>query len=149
MLIDSCGSGAAIYDSKDVSAPALPYDSFGEAVIDAFQAQDKGVMAPGGEEGAFVVQNKFYVLTSCDYLETGWSEANKYSYFTKWLTDGIGTSGRMPADTDKNRLTTLKELYKYLKKRAGKKVFVYRGIKYQQHIQVYPSDSSFALFYRK
>ncbi len=151
VLIDSCGSGAAIYTAKGVSAPIFSPESFGEAVVDAFQALDRGVMAPGMEdgEGAFVVRNKFYVLTSCDYLETGWSEEDRYSYFTKWLTDGIGTKGRMAADANKNKRTTLSELYKYIRKRAGKKVFVYKGVEYRQHVQIYPSGSSFELFYRK
>lgn len=150
VFIDSCGSGAAIYNPKGRAVLSAPDPaSFNEAVVDAFAAQDSAVMASGTGKGAFVVSNKFYVLTSTAYLETGWSSSNNYSYFTKWLTDGIGTSGSMPADADSNALTTLKELYGYVRKQASEKVFEYDGEQYQQHVQVYPSGSSFGLFLRK
>ena len=154
VVIDSCGSGAAIYNSKGEDAPKsvaagfVPAD-FDDAVVEAFERKDSAVLAPGVDQGAFVVYNKFFVLTASAYLETGWSAAGKYSYFTKWLTDGIGTSGKMKADSDGNKRTTLAELYKYIKGVADKKVFVYEGVRYKQHVQVYPSDSGFELFYRK
>ena len=163
VLIDSCGSGAAVYGASGVSAPALsPEDfddanvidapqfspaAFDQAVVDAFRDLDKGVLAPG--KGAFVLENKFFVLTASAYRESSWSNRKEYSYFTKWLTDGIKTKGKMPADSDKNKFTTLNELYNYLKKKAGKKVFTYKGTSYRQHVQVYPSGSAFELFYRK
>ena len=163
VMIDSCGSGTAIYGAAGVAAPALSaedFDSahvfespafspeaFDQAVVDAFRDLDKGVLAPG--QGAFVRENKFYVLTSSAYRETSWSLGNKYSYFTKWLTDGVKTKGRMPADGNRNKLTTLKEMYGYLKKKADKKVFKYQGVKYKQHVQVYPAGSAFEMFYRK
>ena len=148
VLIDSCGSGAAIYNAKGTSDQAFSPQRFDSAVIDAFRDADRGVLAPGVDQGAFVVENKFYVLTSAAYLETGWSLKGKYSYFTKWLTDSIKTKGRMPADSDKNKLTTLHELYNCMKKKAAKKVFRYNGVSYRQHVQVYPANSAFELFYR-
>lgn len=160
VVIDSCGSGAAVYNadaesnSAAVSASAKSASNFSpadfnEAVVEAFGEQDRGVMAPGLDEGAFVIQNKFYVLTASAYQEASWTKGDKYSYFTKWLTDGIATKGSMPADANKNKLTTLDELYKYIKKRGSKQVFLSNGVKYKQHVQVYPSNSSFELFYRK
>lgn len=162
VLIDSCGSGAAIYGAAGVSAPALSAEdfddaqefetpafspeAFDQAVVDAFRDLDAGVLAPG--QGAFLLENKFFVLTSCAYRETGWSLKNKYSYFTKWLTDAIKQKGRMPADANRNRYTTLAELYNWLAKQANKKVFKYKGVKYRQHVQVYPAGSGFELFYR-
>ena len=160
VVIDSCGSGAAVYNSGAESNSAAaaanaksasgfsPVD-FNEAVVNAFGEQDKGVMAPGLDEGAFVIQNKFYVLTASAYQEASWTKGDKYSYFTKWLTDGIKTKGSMPADANKNKLTTLDELYRYIKKRGSKQVFLSNGVRYKQHVQVYPSNSSFELFYRK
>ena len=115
-------------------------------MADAFRSIDKGVLAAG--QGAFVLENKFYVLTSCAYHETGWSLKNRYSYFTKWLTDGVRTRGRMPADRNRDKQTTVLELYNYMKNRASKKVFRYEGIKYRQHVQVYPANSAFELFHR-
>ena len=162
VMIDSCGSGAAIYGAAGVSAPALSGDqgganvidapafspeAFDQAVVDAFRDVDKGVLAPG--QGVFVLENKFFVLTASAYRETSWSLKNKYSYFTKWLTDGIKTKGKMPADSNKNKYTTLNELYGYMKKKANGKTFRYRGASHKQHVQVYPANSGFELFYRK
>ncbi len=146
VLIDSCGSGAAIYGAKAVSH--YTPERFDRAVVEAFRDADTGVMAPGVDQGAFVRENKFYVLTSSDYRETGWSLKGKYSYFAKWLTDGVKTRGRMPADADRNRVTTLSELYGFMRARANKKVFRYQGVNYRQHVQVYPANSGFELFYR-
>ena len=153
VFIDSCGSGAAIYTPKGravMAAPAMDDGQvFNEAVVEAFASQDRGVLAASTESGAFVVRNKFYVMTSTAYLETSWSSSSNYSYFTKWLTDGIATSGDMPADANNNSVTTLNELYKYVRNQAENKVFYYEGDEFQQHVQVYPSGSSFGLFYRK
>ena len=162
VLIDSCGSGAAVYGAQGVSAPALsPEDfddareiearafspeAFDQAVVDAFRALDKGVLAPG--KGAFLLENKFFVLTSCAYRETGWAMKNKYSFFAKWLTDGVKTRGKMPADSNRNKYTTLGELFAFMKKKADKKTFKYQGVKYKQHVQVYPANSGFELFHR-
>ena len=148
VLIDSCGSGAAIYNSKAASAAVFSPAAFDQAVIEAFKAEDKGVLAPGVDQGAFVLENKFYVITASDYMEFSWA-TSKQSYFTKWLCDGIKTKGKMPADSNKNKITTLDELYTYTAKQAAKKTFKSRGIRYKQHVQVYPANSSFELFYRK
>ncbi len=163
VIIDSCGSGAAIYGAA-VSAPAISAEDFdpvapvevGErrfspeafdrVVVNAFQTLDTGVLAAGS--GAFVLENKFFVLTSAGYRESGWSVKNKYSFFTKWLTDAVKTKGRMPADADRNRITTLNELFNRIKKAAAKKVIKYEGVKYKQHVQVYPGNSGFELFFR-
>lgn len=161
VMIDSCGSGAAVYGAG-VSAPALSAEdfdaanlietrafspeAFDQAVVDAFRDVDQGVLGPG--QGAFVVENKFFVLTSCAYRESGWSASNKYSYFTKWLTDAIKTKGRMPADANRNRYTTLNELFNCMKKKAAKKTFRYQGVSYKQHLQVYPGNCGLELFFR-
>ena len=152
VFIDSCGSGAAIYAPKGVmAAPAASGDpeAFNAAVVEAFAACDRAVMAPAVGKGAFVVRNKFYVMTSTAYRETGWSSSSNYSYFTKWLTDGIGTEGPMPADANGDAVTTLSELYDYVNGRAQAKVFEYYGEQYTQHVQVYPTGCGLELFYRK
>ena len=148
VLIDSCGSGAAIYNSKSAGDAVFDPAAFDRAVVEAFKAEDKGVMAPGVDQGAFVLENKFYVLTASDYMEFSWA-TSKQSFFTKWLCDGVKTKGKMPADSNKNKITTLNELYNYIAMQASKKVFRSRGISYQQHVQVYPSNSGFEMFYRK
>ena len=162
VMIDSCGSGAAIYGAAGVSAPAISAEdfdgvnvidapafspeAFDQAVIDAFRDADKGVLGPG--QGAFVLENKFFVLTASAYREMGWSIKSKYSFFTKWLTDGIKVKGKMPADANKNTYATLGEVFDYIRRRAEKKVFKYKGVKYRQHVQVYPANSGFELFHR-
>ncbi len=105
------------------------------------------VVAAGLTEGAFVIQNKFFVLTSAGYRESCYTKDGKYSYFTKWLAEGVALKGRMPADANKNKVTTLNELYKYIKKRADNTVV--SGSNVKQHVQVYPANSGFELFYRK
>ena len=152
VLIDSCGSGAAIYPYGSKSLDDFDPAAFNESVIDAFSSQDKGVLAPmDRDRGAFVLYNKFYVMTAAAYLEYSWYLANKYSYFTKWLTDGIKTKGKMPADGNKNKFLTLDELYQFVRKKADKTSIrnIEDGLKYKEHVQVYPSYSSFELFYRK
>ena len=150
VLLDSCGSGAAIYTPKGGSAPVdYTPERYDQAVVDAFEAADRAIMAPGLEQGAFIVENKFYVMTSTAYQETGWSMDENYSYFTKWVTDGIGTSGKMPADANRNSFTTLYELFDYVSDRAGRNAVRSKGILHVQHVQVYPANCQLELFYRK
>lgn len=150
VIIDSCGSGAAIYGANSNSAPrGDAFERFDAAVVNAFKARDEGVVVSNSAKGAFVVQNKFYVLTAAGYQEACYTKKGAYSYFTKWLTDGIAKKGKMPADADKNKFTTLNELYKYIKKKGDNTSIQAKGFKYRQHVQVYPSGSGFELFYRK
>ena len=72
---------------------------------------------------------------------------SSYNYFTMWLTEGIGTSGDMPADTDGNGKTTLNELYQYISDVGDNYPFRDGGV-YYQHVQVYPANSSYVLFRR-
>ena len=152
VLIDSCGSGAAIYPYGSKSAGAFEAfdpESFDEQVVEAFSGLDKGVSAPwDSNQGAFILTNKFYVMTASAYREYSWC-TNKYSYFTKWLTDGVKTKGKMPADGDKNKFLTLNELYNYIRSKSDKQTFRSNGYVYRQHTQVYPANSGFELFYRK
>ena len=167
VIIESCGSGAGVYVSKaeqnaarnDIRNAAKAFD---HAVIEAFSKADTGVAIPGDSHeavkgavsantGELRVENKFYVLTASRYQEYSWgSEQDKYNYFTKWLTDGIGTSGSMPADTngDGNGTTTLNELFNYISKVGDNYGFRSDGRYYYQHVQVYPKDSGFGLFRR-
>ena len=113
--------------------------------MNAFQEFDQGVLAPyDSSVGAFVLTNKFYVMTASRYLETAWGPKNKYSYFAKWLSSSIKTKGKMPADKNKNSIVTLNEWYNACAKKA-KKI----PARYRQHVQVYPANSGFELFYRK
>lgn len=144
VCIDSCGSGAAIYEGNGAGG-------FDRLVVDAFRAADRRVALPDANGGAFAVDNKFYVLTATAYLEMGWT-SGKYSYFTKWLTDGVATRGAMPSDANRDDLVTLDELYGYVKNRCDSTAFEVtvdgEGKAVHQHVQVYPAGCGFGLFYR-
>lgn len=163
VLIDACGSGAAVYAGNAPGAPkADPIEAerrFNEQVVEAFRQADPGIAVDTRSDGAvrantgeLRIENKFYVLTAAAYQENSWSiesMGESYGYFTKWLSDGVGMSGRMTADTDRNRRVTLDELFKYITRRGKKQVMIdENGDKYQQHAQVYPENSDFVLFRR-
>ena len=151
VLIDSCGSGAAVYGFNKAGGVEEAFDpeSFDGAVVDAFASVDKGVSAPWStSEGAFIVTNKFYVLTASRYQEYSWC-SKKGSYFTQWISAAVKTKGKMPGDADKNKFITLNEMYNYVRAKSDKQTFRDGGRVYQQHTQVYPAYSGFQLFYRK
>ena len=168
VVLESCGAGAAVYPNggnsnndgralyEDVKRRATQFD---EAVIRAFSGADPGIVVTlqpndvQANTGEFRVDNKFYVLTASRYQELSWGmESGKsetsYNYFTMWLTQGIGTSGAMPADANSNNQTTLDELYRYISKVGDDYQFKTDGGVYYQHVQVYPADSDYVLFCR-
>lgn len=149
VIFDSCGSGASIYQEEGAENAQIAA-SFDAAVIDAFAAADPGAFDEGfaANTGELRVTNKYYVLVAARHRES--SMASDYaSYFTGWLTDGVGLVGDMPADADRNRYVTLNELFKYIKK-VGNDFPIYDddGNVHYQHVQVYPKKSGFRLFYR-
>lgn len=170
VIIQTCGSGAAIYSPYDtqnaVSNAQARAAAFDAALIKAFADADPGlIVANDGTTyenngvvpnlGDFRVENKFYVLTASRYLETSWGYES-YSHdpddsnnlFTTWLCEGIGTSGSMPADTNNDKIVTLNELFKYISK-VGDDYGIWDGSTYNyQHVQVYPKNSSYKLFKR-
>ena len=168
VVLESCGAGAAVYPNGGNSSndgKALYEDvkrrttQFDEAVIRAFSGADPGIVVTlqpndvQANTGEFRVDNKFYVLTASRYQELSWGmESGKsetsYNYFTMWLTQGIGTSGAMPADANSNNQTTLDELYRYISKVGDDYQFRTDGGVYYQHVQVYPADSDYVLFCR-
>ena len=175
VVVESCGAGAAIYlpegeedgdagDGGVFAASEDPLADFTQRLVEAFAEIDPGVAAPEdvifatpseSGTGALRVENKFYVLTAAAYQEQSWG-ATAYNYFTKWLTDGVGLSGVMPADTaryggDDDGVATLYELYRYVSKVGDKKKFTQDGVNlYSQHVQVYPAaaEDSLPMFTR-
>ena len=168
VVLESCGAGAAVYPNggnssndgkalyEDIKRRATQFD---EAVIRAFSGADPGIVVTlqpndvQANTGEFRVDNKFYVLTASRYQELSWGmESGKsetsYNYFTMWLTQGIGTSGAMPADANSNNQTTLDELYRYISKVGDDYQFRTDSGVYYQHVQVYPADSDYVLFCR-
>ena len=172
VVVESCGAGAAIYLSGEenegksgvFTASTDPLADFTQRLVEAFEAVDPGVAASDdvifvarskSGTGALRVENKFYVLTAAAYQEQSWG-APEYNYFTKWLTDGVGLSGGMSADTalyggDDDGVATLYELYGYVSRVGDKKKFTEDGVHlYSQHVQVYPdvAEGSLPMFTR-
>ena len=158
VILESCGSGAAVYangSSDDRKSLFETYkrrtEAFDAAVIEAFASADSAALQ--ANTGEFRVRRKFYVLTASRFQELswGWESGNpetSYNYFTMWLTEGIGTSGAMPADTDGNQKTTLNELYQYISDVGDNFPFEDGSGVYYQHVQVYPANSNYVLFRR-
>ena len=156
VILESDSSGSAIYapgveenSAKSVIAAAKAHNA---AVIKAFSDADPGITANGGisaNTGEFrTPENKFYVLTATNHHGTAYGDNDEeFCYFTKWLTQGIGTSGKMLADTrgDANGTTTLNELFNYISF-VGNAFDMGNGV--YQHVQVYPKNSNYGLFIR-
>ena len=173
VILESCGSGAAVYannangvrkSNKALFEEAKQRtEAFDAAVVKAFSNAESGLKTtiqggtgdsggPQSNTGEFRVSKKFYVLTASRFQELSWgwesgAPETSYNYFTMWLTEGIGTSGDMPADTDGNGKTTLNELYQYISDVGDNYPFRDGGV-YYQHVQVYPANSSYVLFRR-
>lgn len=160
VILESCGAGAAVYANSGNAVPnrrdlyedyKRRAESFDTAVVKAFSNVDADAIQ--ANIGDFRVRSKFYVLTASRYQELSWgwesgTPETSYNYFTKWLTEGIGTTGSMPADANRDRRTTLNELYRYISKVGDKIPLEVDGQIYYQHVQVYPANSNYVLFCR-
>ena len=167
VILESCGSGAAVYSTYaeqngavNAKAAAAAAAAFDAAAIEAFADADPGLIVdaqgnayemdgPLPNVGDLRVDNKFYVLTASRYLEMSWgTEQGPYNYFTKWLTDGVGTYGHMQADTDYDGAVTLKEMFNYISEVGDNHSFYDGTGYYYQHVQAYPKNSTYKLFKR-
>ena len=140
VIIESCGAGSAIYKN----GASFDADAFTQKAIDAFAAVEEQEANAG--VGA-MRKNRFYVLAAAAHHEMSWGHegGDPGNYFTDWLIEGIGKSGKMPADKDGDKIVTLKELYKYIQKYDS---YTFQGT-YHQHVKAYPASSSYKLFKRK
>lgn len=160
VILESCGSGAAVYstsDTENVSRLAR-LSAFDAAAVKAFSDADTGLVVDNegnvfeakdfdaqAKIGEFRVENKFYVLTASRFQESSYGREDgdaSFNFFTIWLCAGIGSSGRMDADTNGNGITTLNELFKWID-RCG-----HQYGNDMQHVQVYPKNCSYGLFKR-
>ena len=164
VIIETCGSGAAIYSpgisENQYNTVRNAATSFDAEVIRAFSQADPGIRvrvpgrsntkgAPTPNTGELRVENKFYVLTATRYQEDSYgTERGPYNFFTKWLTDGIGTSGRMSADANSNGETTLSELFDYISAVGDNYPVEFPEGTFYQHVQVYPKNCNYGLFRR-
>lgn len=153
VIVESCGSGAAVYANGLTAADSAVTDAqFAQALIDAFASLDGGT-AIRPNTGELRVDNKFYVLTAAAFQQLSWgTESGPYNFFTKWLTEGVGTSGNIPADVqyDGNRdgIVTLEELYGYISAVGDEYPFYDDGRTYYQTVKRYPENSNYQLFKR-
>ena len=153
VILQTCGSGAAVKSNGKNSAEQLADAAagFNAQVVDVFRSADPGVMEPGyaANTGELVKANKFYVLTAARYREEAFGDDDK-NWFVYWLTQGVGKSGSMPADTkysgNSNGMVDLHELYRYISGIGDWTYIKYEGKFYIQHVQVYPSYLRYPLF---
>lgn len=144
VIIESCGSGSAIYEGNMAAAQAADELLVSKA-IEAFTKVDEAEMENAGV-GA-MRQSKFYVLAASAHHQMSWGHeggSGSGNYFTDWLIEGIGDSGHMPADTNNDNVVTLHELYTYI---SQYDTVTFQG-SYTQQVQVYPTNSSYKLFKR-
>ncbi|MBO4837907.1 MAG: immunoglobulin domain-containing protein [Lachnospiraceae bacterium] len=144
VVIESCGSGSAIYEGNSADAKAAD-ELLVQKAIEAFARVDEAEMENAGV-GA-MRQSKFYVLAASAHHQMSWGHeggSGSGNYFTDWLIEGIGSSGHMPADTNNDNYVTLNELYTYI---SQYDTVTFQG-SYTQQVQVYPTNSSYKLFKR-
>ena len=138
VMIDSCGSGAAVL-TNGIKAKQ-DAERFDQAVVNAFAAAEGN---GGAASNAISFTNKFYVLTSSQYIESSYYHYDPMvSHFTWWLYKGAmpsSSKGKMPADANGDKAVTLAELYKYIKKND-------KADPTTQHVQVYPKNSKEVIF---
>ena len=163
VILESCGSGAAVYD-PEVPENSIEKDiEFTNSVIETFSSADPGYSETKtyyfDAEGKDITlevntgefrQSKYYVLTASRYQEYSWgSEYYRCNFFTKWLVEGIGSDydyEYMPADYNGDKKLTINEAHSYVKEINDSYSFYSGGSYYYQHSQVYPENSDFVLF---
>ena len=121
VIMDSCHSGAAIGKSAESEAKA-----WSRAVIEAFS----GYTVNGTKSGE-LAQSKFIVIAAAHSSQYSWDgsfDGSGYAQgaFTSAIIKGMActypngayTGNSMPADSNSDKLITLKELYDYAQKTA-------------------------------
>ena len=155
-VIESCGSGAAVYqegvaqngteEEGDTLSTGSIVSAFSgnnmisEETVTYYFDEEGNEITLQDRTGEFRVAGKFYVLCASRYHENsyGYEGSNPRNVFTDFLCKGIGTSGSMPADTNYDYYVTLYEAFAYIKRCEDT----------DQHVQAYPSGSSYQLFKR-
>ena len=140
VILNSCGSGSAIYQNDAAGEDeGFDTDAFDEAAISAFAALNS---VPNTGE---FCSSKFYVLTAAKHQEYAWGDDDHGSDFTYHLCQGVVAN--KAADSNNDGILTLEELYDYTYPRVvNEGPNHWEGSDYYQHVQVYPENSSYALF---
>ena len=159
VILESCGSGSAIFDpdvpenkagkTGNNGSDIIPDENkaaeqFVQRAVEAFAKVDPGVPVPAAEDGSKSTGNlrvpKFYVLTASAHREKsyGWEThdaESSYNFFTRWLIRGIGSKDDSPADTDSDGYLSLTEMFDYVKQYG---TITDGSVTYHQHVQRYP-----------
>lgn len=150
VILDSCGSGAAISDQpaasssdSDFNAKDFNATEFNNEVIEVFETYDGNRKSRSND----MANEKFYVLTASSYEENSRSIMVDNVWggvFTRGVTESCGydfnthyRNEKMYGDTDENGILTLQECYQYAASFSQS----------YQNAQVYPGNSSFGLFF--
>jgi len=133
VIISSCFSGNAIATSDGADGETIDPEAYNQAIIDAFSGYYlDGEPAQSGTRAGELRQSKFIVLTTAAADEVGWEGVwdrdtayvdgtwyRGHAFGTAFLK-GMGCTypngaytGSTPADQNKNKQITLKELYDY------------------------------------
>jgi hypothetical protein len=141
VLIDSCGSGAYIYDNNTKKTAAIPLtkedaDTFTNAFISAFYS-------PTLKTGELLT-GKYQVLAACEYGTYSY-ETSQGGFFTNALCKAGGWDPinhirlNLLGDSNSDSTVTLQEGYSY--------VYNHTNLSYQV-VQIYPLGSAYPLFCR-
>lgn len=170
VILESCGAGSAVYvesnglHKRGEKTEDEKSEDFVQAAVKAFAKVDPGITTgqitvdTGRKSTGDLRQPKFYVLAAAAHHEESYGYGNGASdpvnLFTKWLIQGVGEKGNAPADADSDSVLVLDELHMYIKNIGdGYKIPVYVNGKLDhytyQHVQVYPENSSQAIFLLK
>lgn len=157
IILDSCYSGNMITNAKSVSGTKaeVDLDAVNRSVINAFTA-------PRNAKAA-TVSGKYYVLTASSDQEESFcitvdANGKECGAFTYALLEGCGYSipsdkvlGMLFADTNRNRMIDLNEAFTYAYETTDG---IMKSFQQQdpsiivQHVQAYPTGSSFVLWGR-
>lgn len=142
VLLDSCGSGAAI------SAQSAGESSFDPAAFNAQVVSAFSRYAGGRDRSGELAGEKFYVLTASAYEQNACSVKVGSLWggvFTRAFVGSVGYDfntgawqNTMPADADGDGVLTLAECYAHCAAAATE----------YQDVQVYPKNSSAGLLFR-
>lgn len=160
VMLDSCGSGAALHSSVGQAGPSsmdgdvqeknFDPDQFNQDVINTFAE-----MEAVSKYREMVKENKFYVLTASEVFESSMDltiGGQPGSAFTRGIVEGAGYKhgstayrGSMPADKDGNKRITLEEAYSYARSIVNSYASYFKAT---QRVLRYPANSSLTLYRR-
>ena len=161
VLLDSCGSGAVIYDQngKEISPQTMARRNTGKMIsaFSYFNTRAKEKAAAEDKSGEMRVEDKFYVIAACEYqktsIEFGYTSGYHFGLFTYALCWSAGfdhktctfDTGSMHADSNEDGRLTLGEAYNGIEYMVD--YYETQRSKFYQTTQVF-GNSSFVLFSR-